>query len=247
MAENIDTIAAILNKAENAATDAERDTFMRAAEVKAARINLDLDAARAHTEEKNSRDSRPVSERVDVGKKGQPSRRRLAELFNEIALAYDLKTVLNTNGHYIHLVGMKHDVEMVKLLYSSLSYQMMESAFEFLDEGEWRSEGVTKHQARDSFYAGFTNKVGQRIRANRREVIREQEESEQDGSTAIVLRDKRNEVNAAYYDEFGYLKSYRAKGAASRHSRNVGVREGEKARIGSSRPVTDGREKQVSR
>lgn len=247
MADNIDTIAAILNKAENAATDQERDTFMKAAEIKAARINLDLDAARAHTEEKNTRDSKPVSERIDVGKKGQPSRRRLAELFNEIALAYDLRTVLNTNGHYIHLVGMKHDVEMVKLLYSSLSYQMMESSFEFLDAGEWREEGVTKHQARDSFYAGFTDRVGQRIRSNRRDVIREQEESESDGATAIVLRDKRREINSAYFDEFGYLKSYKSKRAQSSRGRRSGVREGEKARIGASRPVTDGREKQVSR
>lgn len=247
MADNIDTIAAILNKAENASTDAERDTFMKAAELKAARINLDLDAARSHTQEKQEQDKRPVSERIAVGEKGQPSRRRLVELFNEIALAYDLQTVLSTVGHWIHLVGMKHDVEMVKLLYSSLSYQMLEASFEYLDEGEWRGEGVTKHQARDSFYAGYTSRVGQRIRSNRQSVIRDQENSESDGATAIVLRDKRREVNAAYYDEFGYLKSYRSKGAASSQARSNGVKQGEKARIGPARPVTDGREKQVAR
>ena len=245
MADNMETIAAILNKAENTDNEVERATFMRAAQVKAARMNIDLEMARLHTKTEQEKHSLPVTKTINCGETGQFRRVRFAELLNEVAIINDLKTWISNAGHWVEVTGMKYDIEVTELLFGTLMYQMAADCQDYLDSGEWRDHAKTSHIARDSFYYGFIHEVVPRLQSAKREALAQAETDyqAQGESTALVLKDKRREVSDAYYKEHPSMKRWKPSSASgfSRQSMSSGQDSGRNANINGRRSVGAGK------
>lgn len=209
MAESIDTIAQLLNKAENTDSPEEAALFMKAAERKAARMSLKLADLRAHTKEKQDQQGKPIMRRVGTGQKGMIRRPRIAELLWRLGQEYDIQSVAANDGSYVKLVGFESDIEMVETLYGHLLYQMVDEGKEFLRSDAFKESGLSRRDGLDNFYNGFILTVARRVGEQRRIALEQYEKrrSQDLNSMALVLKDKRSEVSSKYRDEFGRIRS----------------------------------------
>lgn len=212
--DSLETIAAILNKAENTNSEAERNTFMEAAQRKAARIGVDLAMAQQHTKTQQEKAGKPITKRVPCGEKGDFRRQRYAELLYKIGNVNDLREWIDGAGHWVELTGLKSDIEMTELMYGSLLFQMVSECQEYLASGEWKESAKTVHSARDSFYHGFIDAVIPRLWSAKRDAMAEAERDYQEHgeSTALVLKNKRQEVNDAYRELHPTIRRARLSG-----------------------------------
>lgn len=248
MADDLDSIAAILNKAENTDNEHEREMFMEAAQRKAARAGLELDMLRKRSQDKAKEQGKPVTRTIDVGEKGQRLRPRLAELLWRLAKENDQRIWAANNGHFVKLTGYKEDIDYTVMLWRSLMVQMVQGALDYLDTGEYKKErGVTRHDAMDSYYASFIQRVVERFRRLKNEELDklEQEYQDQGDTTAVVLRDKRKEVSDAYFAEHGRVGSLQQPGTGtwSRSAGSRGRQDGNSANLRGQQGIGQGKGK----
>lgn len=263
----IEVIGKLMNQAEHAATDAERETFMAQAMFLGSKHSIDAAKAQAALAKTMKREE-AVMDTITIG---QPKTHNLAvfcELFMTIGRAYDIKFNIAHNSTYVIAFGMPSDIEVVKALYTSLVQQMMTEVMTFIKLGEWKSETDVRYNrrtgeyvrkpidsrvAKRNFYEAFSSEIGTRVRAAQRQAkeaaIAEDEEAREDMTTAaelevaeststeLVIVKKREEVDEFYKNRSTARGSW--KGSQSTYRSNTGRSAGRSA--GQRASLTSGR------
>lgn len=203
----LERIAALLNQAENAGTEAEAAVFMEKAQALATLRGIDLARARSHTKGKES--TTPIQKTVKIGERGKHGLSTFTNLFLEIARAQDIKTNIAHNHTRVYCYGFAEDIETAEILYASLVVQMVDACEKFLatgeyknerierrvykkyDEDDWRYDGygpkgyydweygpVPKQTARINFQEAFGDRIGSRLSKAKYDEIQRQKERE---------------------------------------------------------------------
>lgn len=153
-------VGKLLRHAEGASTEAERDAFFAKAQELATTHSIELAVARA-AHEKGAAAGAPVFESVKLGHKGQQSNVRFIELMLAITRANDLRCTIRGDNTAVTMYGFGSDIEVAKALYVSLVVQMVGDADAYIRSGAHRP--VHGRTARAAFYAGWTDRIGQRL------------------------------------------------------------------------------------
>jgi hypothetical protein len=256
----VDKLAKILNLAENASTPEEADAYMQKAQALATTASIDLAVARQYTAKKEKREQ-PTHKTITIGEARKNNNARFVELFNAIASANDVQINMAMNSTYVIAFGMPSDIEVVEVLYTSLLFQMVESANAWLKKGEYKEERVWSDRtytyrpmsgktARANFYDAFVQRINLRLWEARRQalaavqeqsftVLDQESGQEVQTSAALVLKTKAVEVNDYYKATSRARGSW--KGASVSHTssaaRSAGDSAGRSARLGSQRAI----------
>jgi hypothetical protein len=190
---SLDTIAALLTKAERTDNPHEAEAYLAKAQHLATLRSVDLAMVRARTARAQRRTS-PVNRTVTVGEPGKRANTHLVSLFVAVAHANDVKVDVARNSTYVIGYGMPDDLDVVETLWGSLAHQMVEAANRYLDAGGWREETYrvvvrrrvggwslpmeqdrphTRQTARAAFYRGFVQRIGSRLEQARAEALHE--------------------------------------------------------------------------
>jgi hypothetical protein len=119
-------------------------------------------------------------------------------LVSAVAAAHGVRAITHSGNSPVRLslVGFRSDLQLVDLLYTSLLLQATTSL---------RRQSVTGRAFRRAFLIGFASEVGDRLRAARADAVA----STGAPSTALVLRDRDEAVEAATRQQFPRLRSAR--------------------------------------
>ncbi len=157
-------VGKLLRHAEGAATEAERDAFLGKAQQLATAHSIELAVARA-SHERTEAAATPTFETMRLGHRGQHSNVRLVALMLAIASANDLRCTIRSDNTGVTLYGFAGDIEVARALYVSLVVQMVADADAYIRSGAHRpTHGRT---ARAAFYAGWTDRIRERLHAAR--------------------------------------------------------------------------------
>lgn len=206
--------ANLLARAESTDSENERELCMRQYANLMAKHNLDQEAIRAEREGREYKASTPVHEVFEVGSKGNRASGAYAYLLSQICLGFGMRTYLNNKE--VDVIGMAADVKAAYDLYLILVGDMVRSAINYLEDRD-NYAGVSKLDARKSFYRGYAEATYNRILEEREKAEREAVSERQ--STALVVADKKRAINAMFDEEFGRVSWYKPSGSAwSKHS-----------------------------
>lgn len=154
-------IGKLLRHAEGAATEAERDAFLGKAQELATTHSIELTLARAaHGDDEAA--ARPTFEAVCLGHPRQRSNVRYVSLMIAVARANDVRCTIRGDNTGVTLYGFAADIRVVTTLYTSLVVQMVRDGDAYLRSGAHRP--VHGSTARAAFYAGWTDRIGDRLR-----------------------------------------------------------------------------------
>lgn len=194
-------ISQILSIAENTNHEGEREVAFQRASRMAAKYEIDLNVLRMQNKEKGEVE-RPTFKKFEVGEYRKRGGGAYSSLYLSIAHAHDLRAMMYGTSH-IELYGYQSDIDMVEMIYMTIVVSMVTECIEYLEDEEWRSLGVNKNDARKSFYAGYIKRIGERLRAGRQEAEEEAEKeyAAQGISTALVIADRRKDINKLYYEK----------------------------------------------
>jgi hypothetical protein len=126
----------------------------------------------------------------------------------------------------VTLVGFASDLALVDLLYTSLLLQATTSL---------RRQAITGRAFRRAFLVGFAGEVGNRLRATREAAVADTGTT----STAVALRDRAQEVEAAVREQFPRLRNARVSISDGR-GLIAGRRSGAQANLSSGRNQVPG-------
>lgn len=210
---SIDRIAALLAKAERTEHPAEAEAYLAKAQMLATAASIDLAVARNRTSAQAT-PQQPESRTITIGEKGKRANRHLIALFVVVAHANDAHVDVAANSTYVIVYGMPADLDAVETLFGSLAIQMTGAAQQWLNLGTWRSETyvatTTRHglrrrvtkphtaqTARVAFYRSFVDRIGERLREARDEVVERAVADVRSGEqTALALRSKASDVTS---------------------------------------------------
>lgn len=153
-------IGKLMRHAEGASTEAERDAFFAKAQELATANSVELALARASLASGESAPE-PTFEIVQLAHRGQQSAVRFVALMLAVARTNDLRCSIRSDNTSTTLYGFATDIEVAKSLYASLVIQMVSDADAYLRSGAHRP--VHGRTARASFYAGWTQRIGERL------------------------------------------------------------------------------------
>jgi hypothetical protein len=198
-------IRALLDQAESTPYPDEAETFAAKAAELMARYHVD--AAMLH---RRSGDPHRIVELDILLGRGQYVRARLL-LLGEVADAFGCRLLSSSTpeGRVGHVIGHADDTERVSLMYTSLLLQATRAA-----DAEPGPRGHRQVTFRRGFLIGFALKVGERLRAQVAEAVRDTPSSPPTGpstceaSVALVLADRRHAVDSwieGHYPRIGRL------------------------------------------
>ncbi len=126
---------------------------------------------------------------------------------------------------YCNLFGFPSDIEMTKKLYAVAVVMMITQADKSIRDKRHEAHGLNAKAWRANFYIGFTQRIQSRLRAIKWEAEAEAEamaelEGTQERSTALVLADKKEEVEDFFKQENPHF--YRADGSGEKVSKSWG-------------------------
>ena len=213
----------LLAQAEDASvTEAEAEAFNAKAAELIARHGIDAAnlaaTGRSHDE---------IGHRVIAVE--QPYARDKAQLLTSVADPLRCQTV-HTHGpdrYVVRVYGFTSDLERVELLYTSLLLQATRDLVHVRPDG-W---GESTAAYRRSWLAGFTSAVYTRLLRAERRASAEQPATESGTSTALVLRDRCDQVNSAVRDAHPRLRSMRRR-SLSGSGQTDGYHSGSRADLG---------------
>ena len=197
--KQMERIAALLERAEDENnSEQERESAARMAERLGAKHSIDFAVARMHSREKNEYDDQIVSREVEMPyKSGNTRDQGWIALMVELAYANEVWVLWKSNK--LNVRGVKFDVEFAISLFRVLVTDQEVKAIEYAKIK--RSEGSRKsvQNLKDSFRLGYRKRVRERIEDLRSERMMEidQESGLTSGSTALALRDRAAETDAA--------------------------------------------------
>lgn len=241
-------VGKLLRHAEGASTEAERDAFFTKAQQLATAHSIELAVARA-AHENGAAALTPVFESVKLGHRGQQSNVRFIELMLAITRANDLRCTIRGDNTAVTMYGFRSDIDVAKTLYVSLVVQMVADADAYIRSGAHRP--VHGRTARAAFYAGWTDRIGQRLHEAQREAQRElgaltsttdQRTGQVSESKSVALVAKDIEVDdyfAAKLREHRVRGSWRgSSGVSDGHSHARGQAAAQRARLGRERELS---------
>lgn len=258
-------IGKLLNQAERASTDEERDAFYSRAFELGATHSIELAQARAAVAKLEEREQ-PMMKTIDIGESGQHNLATFCELFMAIGRPNGIKFNISSKSTYVVAFGMPSDIELAETLYETILPQMMQSAQEFIAAGTWKDETtyrngrngwgyypINSRVVKRNFYEGFTRVISNRMHkaqlAAREAAIEadEKNDAHEETGTALVLANKSVEVS-----DF-YARTSTAKGSwkgntntyGSSAGRSGGTAAGQRASLTGTRSLSGGR-KQLS-
>jgi hypothetical protein len=244
----VDRVGKLLAQAEGTDNEHEAAAFVERAQQLATEHAVDLELARARQRERQSRGAAEplVQERLEVGARGRRGNRHRVLLYVACAAANDVLVNVAHNSTYVLGFGYRADLEVVERLWTSLAVQMTAAAQRRLDRGEHRASGVPGLTWRLSYYDGFVEIVGERLRAAReRAVAAAPAPTSGTPSAALVLREKGERVRSFYQQTSEARGSWRGAAAGrtqiSGHALASGRADGRQADLGQPRVRQRGR------
>ncbi len=234
-------VGKLLRHAEGASTEAERDAFFTKAQELATTHSIELAVARA-AHDREAADRVPTFEQLRLGHRGQQSNVRCIDLMLAIARANDLRCSIQGDNTGVTLYGFPSDIEVAKALYVSLAVQMVTDGDAYIRSGAHRP--VHGRTARAAFYAGWTSRIGQRLRDAKESATAASgaDPARPATSTALALRVKEVEVSDYYAQksrEHGVRGSWRGSSAVNdTRSARRGRAAADQARLGNDKAIS---------
>lgn len=211
-------VRALLAQAEDpAATPEEAETFSAKAEELIARYAIDA----ALLEAKSQHRGKPTVRKFE---KVEGYAKAKAHLLAGIAKAHGCR-IIQHSDKTLTVIGFQSDLDVVEILYTSLLVQASHASV---------ASHRTDRSFRTSFWYGFAHRVYQRLEETRRVVVQEAVEETHSASTALVLRDREEEVDAYQRELFPNLRKATGARIGSRDGFGSGVSAANRANIGTS-------------
>ncbi|MEI2816472.1 MAG: DUF2786 domain-containing protein [Microthrixaceae bacterium] len=234
------TIRSLLAKAESTPYSEEAEAFTAKATALMARYSIDQALLWAAD---TAQHAEPVERRLVVHR---PFTAQKAVLVNQVATALRCRAVRlgrepGAPQEWISIVGFADDVDLVEELVTSLLVQMataMNGA-----EPAMRQRPSDTASWRRSFMMGFIDVISHRLVEQQRDALADAErERTRPGaaarsatSTALVLAERDDRVEAATRARFPRLRTSRVGGGSSSHGRRAGTSAGHAADLGGRR------------
>lgn len=243
-ADRLDRVRKLLAKAEGASTEAEAEIYNAKARELITRHGLDEALAYAAGKTRDTIGRKTIT--ID-----DPYSKAKANLLGWIMSAFGGRWVYKGRGQKIYevtLLGFESDIERAELLYTSLLLQATRQlvhvqATEDDKFDAWISgrDKPNLRSIRRSWMFSFANTVAARLRAAQAQQVVEHEEQSGTTGTALVLADRKTQVDAYHAEHFSHL----GKAKTVRYSSNSGVSRGaeagRRADIGQTRVANDNR------
>ena len=239
----VDRVGKLLAQAEGTDNEHEAAAFVERAQQLATEHAVDLELARARQRERQQRGTTEplVQERLDVGTRGRRGNRHRVLLYVVCAAANDVLVNVAHNSTYVLGFGYRTDLDVVERLWTSLAVQMAAAAQRRMDRGEHRTAGVAGLSWRLSYYDGFVEVVGERLRQARERAVAAAAPPVTAGSpsAALVLREKGERVRSFYESTSeargAWRGAYAGRTQSSGHAVASGRADGERADLGQPR------------
>lgn len=230
--ERLATIRGLLSKAESSQFPAEAEAFLAKATVLMAKYSLD--EATVWGADTGNRKV-PGSIKMSFPAPYALQKMLMAHL---VAKSFNCKAIRIGDG-VMHIFGFDSDLVMVETLITSLMLQSV-SAMSRTKMPEWERSTTAW---RRSFMIAFAERVGARLQEQMREAAVECDSttgSSTKSSTAIVLRERKKEVDVLVKSTYSRLGSSRMSGGSSRSGRDAGTTAGNRADLGGQRVGSGG-------
>ncbi len=254
----IDTVAALLAKAERTDNPDEADAYLSKAQQLATLYAIDL-AAAAAANGGRSRSTRPVQRTIVMGQPRKHVLPHLVGLFLAIARPNDVKADIAHNSTYVIAYGLPDDIDTVESIWLACAPRMVHECAQWIAGDAWRGDLVARwtrngleevpvsaRGAKATFCRAYAQRVGSRLAAARAAAIVESDESAADHGSgkdgaAMVLVAKSKQIDEYYRGASNARGSWRGfRGATSGRSSasgRAGDAAGQRARLGNESPL----------
>jgi hypothetical protein len=253
----IDRIGALLAKAEATDNEHERDAFMSKAQEMSTLCQIDLEMARNRQADKTKREA-PVKEYAHLlDHEIKTLRQHFVDLAYHCANNNNVKMLYwpNSKTLAVNLFGFPSDIEVMRLLFTSLSVQMIAAADAYIKTKAYKGDTYTTEDgwgyyiqkpvdarvARNQFYQAFKSEVGKRLREARKAVEDSNVQTDSGDTTtgALVLVSRTREVSDFFQANSGKV-SHASSNARIHRGGNAGAAgaaAGAAARLSSSKGI----------
>lgn len=256
----IDTVAALLAKAERTDNPDEADAYLSKAQQLATLYAIDL-AAAAAANGGRSRSSTPVQRTIVMGQPRKHVLPHLVALFLAIARPNDVKADIAHNSTYVIAYGLSDDIDTVEGIWLACAPRMVAECAQWIAGDSWRDDRVGRwtHQgfvhvpasarsAKAAFCSAFAARIGARLNDARAAAIAESDETAGQstadpgsGGAELVLVQKSEQIDEFYRSTSNARGSWRGfRGATAGRasaSGQAGDAAGRRARLGTEEPL----------
>ncbi len=175
--DQVRRVAALLAKAERAATTDESEAYLAKASLVAQRHSVDMAIAamspRGHPDE-------PTHRMLTIGEPRRQLNTLLTSLLIAIARPWEVRVDIGHGSTYALIFGLPDDLDRVEALFATASTVMLERARDHVGRQAWRGSTykpatgdgdrpVTAAVARNAFLLGFITRLDQRLQATSRQ------------------------------------------------------------------------------
>jgi hypothetical protein len=239
---SVEKIGALLAKAESTDNEAEREAYMAKAQMLATTHSIDLAFARANATKATRREELVVRQVTIATEPGKDINKHLVMLASATTRVNDVRMNIYRSNTRIECFGFASDIDVAETMIGALAHQMVAAADAYIKSGEWKGQtywgtsrdswgyAVTENKtytarsARNAFYAGWIERIGERLAKARRDAIKAHDEApthaptyEAENAVATPVSTSAELVLKTKTEEVGdYYKTHsRAKGSWS--------------------------------
>lgn len=241
----IDTVSALLAKAERTENSHEAEAYLAKAQELATLHAIDL-AAAALAAGGRARATVPVQRTITIGEPRKRANPHLISLFSVIAAANDVVIDIAHNSTYVIAYGLGQDIDTVEALWLVCAPRMIDDAGAWVRSKKWKSDTVTRyddygfpiqapataHSAKATFCVAFVEQISHRLAQARADAIHEADEVAEGqvhdgGGAAVVLVAKAHRVQEFYSGASKARGSWRGYRGASSSRTSASARAGD--------------------
>lgn len=241
MSELVERISALLIKAERTDNEHEADAYLMKAQALATAASIDIAAARM---QRISREivQEPTHRTVQIGERGKRANVHLVSLFVVIAHANDAHVDVASNSTYVIAYGMPSDLDVVDVMFGSVSVQMVHAGQLYVAGKSWRGETYrargsrekkefTAQTARAAFYRAYVSRIEERLTEAKEQGRSQARQQHTKKGVELALRDKEKTVRSYHRGQSqargrwgGYSGGASVTGSAARQGRDAASR-----------------------
>lgn len=243
----IETVAALLAKAERTDNTHEAEAYLAKAQQLATLHAIDL-AAAALSAGASAKATTPMQRTITIGEPRKRANPHLISLFSVIAQANDVVIDIAHNSTYVIAFGLPQDIETTEAMWLACAPRMIDDAAGWLRSKKWKSDTVmrcdsygflvkapaTAHSAKATFFLAFVQQIGSRLAEARAEAIAEADEVDgapvhDSGGAELVLVAKAAQVRDFHSNASNARGSWRGYQGASSSRHSASARAGDAA------------------
>lgn len=249
----IETVAALLAKAERTDNADEAEAYLAKAQRLATVHAIDLAALAARSTTTGRAAAVPVQRTIRIGEPRKHANTHLVSLFSAIARPNDVMLDVAHNSTYVIAYGLPDDVDTCESIWLACAPRMVATAQQWLrskrwsgdTRPEWTPRGwthvpVTARTAKATFMVAFVERIGARLTEARKRAIHdvdaakpgEHQAASSAGGAELVLVAKADQVQSFY------RQSSRARGSWRGYGGSLGSRNSASARAGDAAAAT---------